>query len=70
MRLIIDRFEGDFAVCENDNKIMVNISKKELPSEVKEGDVIYKYDEKYIIDLEETKKRKQEIQDITKNLWE
>jgi hypothetical protein len=70
MRLIIDRFEGDFAVCENDNKIMVNISKKELPSEVKEGDVIYKYDEKYIIDLEETKKRKQEIHDIIKNLWE
>jgi hypothetical protein len=70
MRLIIDRFEGDFAVCENDDKVMVNINKEELPSEIKEGDIIYKYDEKYMIDLEETKKRKQEIQDITKNLWE
>jgi len=37
--LIIDRFEGDFALIETSNG-MVNISKNELPANAKEGDVL------------------------------
>jgi len=42
MRLIVDRFEGDFAVCENENKEMINVCRSELPADVKEGDVLLK----------------------------
>ena len=40
MKLIIDRFEGNFAVCETENKTFVNIPKSELPSLINEGDVL------------------------------
>ncbi|HHV30293.1 DUF3006 domain-containing protein [Acetivibrio mesophilus] len=70
MRLIVDRFEGDFAVCENDNKEMINISKSKLPPDVKEGDVLLKIDDKYIIDTEETEARKQKISNMLDDLWE
>lgn len=69
MQLVIDRFEGNFAVCEKDDKTMIDIEKTKLPLEAKEGDVIIIEQDKITIDLIETKKRKSEITKITKNLW-
>ena len=40
MKYIIDRFEGDFAIVELDNKTFVNIPKAAIPPEAKEGTVI------------------------------
>lgn len=40
MKYIIDRFEGTYAVCEDENKDMVNIPKYKLPMEAKEGDLL------------------------------
>ena len=40
MKLIIDRFEGEYAVCEKKNRRMINIHKIKLPSEAREGDVV------------------------------
>jgi len=37
--LIIDRFEGDFAVTETD-KGFINIPRSDLPEEAQEGDVL------------------------------
>ena len=37
--LIIDRFEGDFAVVETKNG-MINIPKTDLPASAKEGDIL------------------------------
>ena len=54
MKLIIDRFEGEFAVCENEEGKMINISRNKLPKEAKEGDVIIIEKEKVYIDVEET----------------
>lgn len=70
MKGIIDRFEGDYAVVEFENKIMKDIEKKHLPSEAKEGDVIIFTGQKYIIDIKETIDRKNEIKKLTENLWE
>ncbi|SHH81095.1 DUF3006 domain-containing protein [Clostridium grantii] len=70
MKLIIDRFEGKFAICEKEDKTMIDIEKEKLPVEIKEGDVIYENKGRYIIDLKETKKRKSEIENMIKNLWE
>jgi len=40
MKVIVDRFEGKYAVCEKEGNVMINIEKSQLPKGVKEGDVI------------------------------
>ena len=69
MLLVIDRFEGDFAVCEKDDKTMINIEKIKLPQSVKEGDVITFSGNKLTLNVVETKRRKLEIDKMTKDLW-
>lgn len=69
VQYIIDRFEGKFAVCETSELKFVNILKKDLPKDVKEGDVLEFDGKKYVLDIDETKKRKMEIDDLTKDLW-
>lgn len=64
MKVIIDRFEGDFAVVETEDKVMVNLHKSLIPG-AKEGDVI-----NIIIDEEETQQRKDKIQKMMDDLWE
>lgn len=66
MKVIIDRFEGDFAVCEKEDKTMVNIPNELLPKEAKEGNVLTI---NISIDAEETEKRKKLIEDLTKDIW-
>ena len=53
--LIIDRFEGDFAVVETD-KGFVNIPRSELPKGAKEGDCL-----RFVIDESDTAARKKRI---------
>lgn len=69
MKVVIDRFEGKFAVCEKENREMINIKTSLLPKNAKEGDVLVVKDNKIIIDVKETNKRKKEIEDLTKDLW-
>ena len=69
MKGIIDRFEGKYAVVELEDGKMINIDKAQLPVGSKEGMVIH-ISENITIDIEETKKRKAEIEELTKNLWE
>ncbi|HBM81840.1 MAG: DUF3006 domain-containing protein [Clostridiales bacterium] len=69
MKGVIDRFEGKYAVVEMDGGKMVNISMSEIESCAKEGDVIKKVKGSFIVDREETKKRKSKILKDTKDLW-
>ena len=69
MKVIIDRFEGDFAVCEKEDKTMIDIERIKIPDEAKEGDALLVEDNKIIIDEEETKKREDRIKDLTNDLW-
>lgn len=64
MKVIIDRFEGDYAVVETEDKIMVNLPKSLIPG-AKEGDVI-----SISIDEEETKQRKDNISKLMDDLWQ
>lgn len=66
---IIDRFEGDFAICERDDLKFENIKKEKLPKDIAEGDVIFFDGKKYIKDIEKTSERKRYIEDLTKDLW-
>ena len=61
--LIIDRFEGDFAIVETDNG-MINVPKSELPENAKEGDAL-----KFVIDMDATLGRKQRIDKMMNKLF-
>lgn len=69
MRYIIDRFEGDTAVLEDENKKFLNVPKSILPEISDEGDCLVFKDGKYIIDKETTKKLKREISDLMDELF-
>ena len=69
MCFTIDRFEGDFAVCENrETREMINIPKKKLPKGAKEGYIIKPKRNKYIIDYKQTKEVKNRIKEKFNNL--
>ncbi|RBP58207.1 DUF3006 family protein [Alkalibaculum bacchi] len=70
MKYIIDRFEGDYAVVEDENKLMMDIQLEDLPKEVQEGDVLVKIGDSYSVDLGETERRKKKIQELVDDLWE
>lgn len=69
MKVIIDRFENDFAVCEKEDRTMINIKKTKLPQQAKEGDILNIIDDEISVDIAETEKRKKEIEESTKDLW-
>lgn len=64
MKVIIDRFEGDYAVVEVEIGKYVNIPKILIPY-AKEGDII-----KIEIDKKETLERKKHIQELMNNVFE
>lgn len=69
MMLVIDRFEGSFAVCEKEDRTMVNIPKEQIIGDPREGDVIVTSGNQYHIDRAETEKRREEIENLIKNMW-
>lgn len=64
MKVIIDRFEGEYAVVEIEVGKYTNLPKILVPNS-KEGDVI-----NIEIDNNETEKRKQNIQNLMNNIFE
>lgn len=69
MRFIVDRIENEFAVCEDENKEIVNIPIKELPSNITEKSIIDYIDNKYIINEEEQLKREETIKQKMDSVW-
>lgn len=66
----IDRFENEFAICENmQTGEMVNIEKSLLPQEAKEGSIIKYENGNYVLDFEKTVKRQENIKNIVNNLF-
>lgn len=61
MKLIIDRFEGDFAVCEMQNGKIVNIPKIILDN-ANEGDSV-------IVSISKENNLKEENENLLKNLF-
>ncbi len=67
--LIIDRFEGDFAVVEDSDKDKpINIHRDFIEDGAREGDVLALGDTFYMIDRAETKKRKAEALALTRSI--
>ena len=58
-QLLIDRFEQNYAICEDKEKHMFAIEKTELPKEAKEGDILKISEEGELnIDRKATQRRK------------
>lgn len=70
MRVTIDRFENNFAVCEKDDRDMINVERNKIPLEAKEGDILDIEGNFVSINKVETEKRKKQIDEMTKDLWE
>ena len=64
MKVIIDRFEGDYAVVELPDMSTVDMPIQLVPEGAKEGDVLI-----IEIDIEETKKREEQIKKLMDELW-
>ncbi len=67
---ILDRFEGDFAVCEAEDLTMVNIPVSLLPAGAKRGSVLVKDAAGgYRLDLDAEARRKNKIRDLEKRIF-
>lgn len=69
MKVVIDRFEENYAVCEKEDRTMINLERKLLPKEAKEKDILVLQDGKIFIDKSATQERKNEIDGLMKDMW-
>lgn len=67
---IIDRFEGDYAVCELATGQMVSLLKSELPQQSTPGCVLQKTETGFCIDETETQKRRKKIAELQARLFQ
>lgn len=66
---IIDRFEADVIVLENQQREMIFITKNDIMGKFNEGDVVYKKNDKYFIDIQATEERKSKMKNLMKGIW-
>ena len=67
---VVDRFEENFAICENrETKEIRKINLNELPENLKEGNVLKLQNNKYENDLEEQQNIEKRIAEKMKNIW-
>ena len=68
-KMIIDRFDGVYAICEDKDKAYFAIDQTELPAGAKAGDVLVITDDGTLeIDVEETERRRNRILEKQKKL--
>ena len=65
--MIIDRFEGEYAVVETEQGI-VNIPRCYLPESAREGDVLNYSNGSYSVDTYETNSLREEVRNKLQNL--
>ena len=69
-KLIIDRFEGTYAICEDQEKKMFAISLNELPQGAKPGDVLQISGAGELsVDQEETPRRRKKMAGLQSKLF-
>lgn len=65
MKVIIDRFEGDYAVVELPNRRMIDLPLILVPGGAREGDTL-----DISVDEDDTELRKKRIEQLTEDLWQ
>lgn len=69
MYLIVDRIEGNYAVCEKEDRTMIELRLDLLPYGIKEGTVLNIKDGKIFIDEVQTLNKKRAAQKLLDNLF-
>ena len=70
MKLIIDRFEGTYAVCEQEDRSTVKVPKYKLPLDCREGDCLeLDADGMYCKEIEITKNTERRLREKTDRLF-
>ena len=69
MKVIVDRFEGEYVVGEKPDRTMINIPKDNLPAGVKEGDILVLEGDTIKVHVNETAQRRKKIKNLMKDLW-
>ena len=68
MKYTLDRFEGDFAVLVDSNGKIKNVSASYI-TDAKEGDTVVFENDKYTVDKQDTKNRKEHINNLKNKLF-
>lgn len=70
-KLIIDRFEGEYAVCEQEDRNMIELKKSSLPPAAAEGSCIIVHDDgSIVLDMDESNLRNERITKLMDDLFE
>lgn len=71
MFLSIDRFDRDYAICQDDEEKLHAIKIRKLPQNVKPGDVLNLSSECVLtVDMDETLRRKKRIKELQDKLFD
>ncbi|HOO25516.1 MAG TPA: DUF3006 domain-containing protein [Clostridiales bacterium] len=69
-RLTVDRFEGDFAVCEKEDRSILSLPISSLPKGTVEGSVLILFKNGCLaLDKNEEKIRRKNIEDLYKKIF-
>lgn len=68
MKYSIDRFEGEFAVLQDDERNSMDVLRSLLPDNARQGVVVIFEDEKWRIDAEETSTRRDRVKKLQQRL--
>lgn len=68
--ITIDRFEEEYAICENEDQTMVTIPREALPDDAREGDLLTLQDGIFHLDTEATEARRRRIRKKMMDLYE
>ena len=70
MMYIVDRFEGKYGVLEDVDGVMTNVPISDLPAGVREGDVLVRDGQEYMVDAGKTEARKKKMKEMMGELWD
>ena len=68
--LSIDRFEGDYAVCIDDEGVVTDIEKSLIEGEPEAGDFIYLKEGRYYVAEDKTQAEREEISALQDELFQ
>lgn len=71
MRLFVDRIEGEYAVCQNENEEKIELLLSALPDNVKEGSVLTSDENgNFVSDFDEEEKRRRLLFEMQNSIFD
>ena len=67
---VLDRIEDNLVICQDENFNTIKINKELIVGILKEGYIIRKEKEKYILDEKKTIERNKKIKELMKGMWQ